>query len=84
MFFLKRILVRLPYKILILFLSYAHNFRHGQNGSRRSKNNTATKRNISKYQMTETAPTDAYFQKILTHLLSLAAHKPDALATKRQ
>jgi hypothetical protein len=34
--------------------------------------------------VTEAAPTDAYFQNILTHLVSLAAHKLDILVTMRQ
>jgi hypothetical protein len=39
---------------------------------------------ISLYQANEVAPTDSYFKNILTPLLSLAAQKPDALATTRR
>ena len=38
----------------------------------------------SEYQVNEPAPTDAYFKDILTHLLSLAASRPDTLATLRR
>jgi hypothetical protein len=51
--------------------------------SRRYKRN-AHGRDISEYHVNEPAPTDAYFKNVLTHLLSLAALKPDTLATLRR
>ncbi len=40
-------------------------------------------RDISMYQVNESAPTDAYSKNAIAHLLSLAALKPDILATLR-
>ena len=54
-----------------------------RNVSRRYKRNPHG-RDISEYQVNEPAPTDAYFKDILTHLLSLAASRPDTLATLRR
>jgi RNA-directed DNA polymerase len=54
-----------------------------RNVSRRYKK-TVSKRDISEYQVSEAAPTDAYFQSIIAHLLSLAAQKPDAFAAMRK
>jgi hypothetical protein len=54
-----------------------------RNVSRRYKRN-AHGRDISEYQVNEPAPTEAYFNDILTHLLSLAASRPDTLATLRR
>ena len=54
-----------------------------RNVSRRCKK-TVSKRDISEYQVSEAAPTDAYFQSIIAHLLSLAAQKPDAFAAMRK
>ncbi len=55
----------------------------GKKVSRRYKK-TQHGRDISEYQVNEPAPTDAYFQNILTHLLALAALKPYTLATMRR
>ena len=41
-------------------------------------------RDISQYPANEAAPTDAQFQSILAHLLSLAAQKPEILADMRR
>lgn len=41
-------------------------------------------RDISEYHVNEPAPTEEYFRNILKHLLALAAHKPDTLATLRR
>jgi hypothetical protein len=54
-----------------------------RNVSRRYKK-TASDRDISEYQVNEAAPTDAYFNDTLTHLLSLAASRPDVLANLRR
>jgi len=54
-----------------------------RNVSRRYKRNPHG-RDISEYQVNETAPTDAYFKNILIHLLSLSAQKPDTFATLRK
>lgn len=54
-----------------------------RNVSRRYKRNPHD-RDLSEYQVNEPAPTDAYFKNVLTHLLSLAAPKPDTLATLRR
>jgi len=54
-----------------------------RNVSRRYKRNPHG-RDISAHQATEPAPTEAYFQNILNRLLSLAAQKPDTLATMRR
>jgi RNA-directed DNA polymerase len=54
-----------------------------RNVSRRYKRNPH-QRDISEYQVNEPAPTEAYCQNILGHLLALAAHKRDALATMRR
>ncbi len=51
--------------------------------SRRYKRNTHG-RDISEYQVNEPAPTEVYFQNILTHLLALAANQPDTLVTMRR
>ena len=53
----------------------------GKNVSRRYKKTLS--RDISMYQVNEPAPTDEYCKNALTHLLSLAALKPDILATLR-
>ena len=49
-----------------------------RNITRRRKENF-TERDISEYLVNELAPTNASFQNILTHLLSLAAQKPDIM-----
>jgi RNA-directed DNA polymerase len=54
-----------------------------RNISRRYKRMTSD-RDISEYQTNEPAPTDAYFQNTLNHLLSLAAYKPDVVARMRR
>lgn len=54
-----------------------------RNVSRRYKK-TSHGRDISVYQVNEPAPTDDYFQGILSHLLSLAAQRPDMIATMRR
>jgi hypothetical protein len=46
--------------------------------------NSSTTQDTSEYQVNEPAPTDEYFKTILTHLLALAAQKPDTLATLRR
>jgi hypothetical protein len=52
-------------------------------GSRRYKK-TASDRDISEYQVNEPAPTDAYFNNIIVHLLSLAASNLDTFAVMRR
>ena len=54
-----------------------------RNVSRRRKKNTHG-RDISEYQVNEPAPTEEYMKNILSHLLALAAVKPDRLATMRR
>jgi len=54
-----------------------------RNISRRYKRNVHG-RDVSEYQVNEPAPTEVYFQNILAHLLSLAAHKPDTLVIMRR
>jgi len=54
-----------------------------RNISRRYKRNPH-QRDISEYQVNEPAPTEAYCQTILRHLLALAARQGDALATMRR
>lgn len=54
-----------------------------RNVSRRYKE-TVSDRDISEYLVNEPAPTDGYFKDILAHLLTLAAQKPDTLATMRR
>lgn len=44
----------------------------------------ASKRDVSEYQANERAPTDEDMRWIISHLLSLAAHKPDNLACLRR
>ena len=55
----------------------------GKNISRRYKK-TVSNRDISEYQVNESAPTDAYFNNIIVHLLSLATSKPDTFAAMRR
>ena len=54
-----------------------------RNVSRRYKK-TGSNRDISEYQANEAAPTDGYFKDTLTHLLTLAAQKPDVLTRMRR
>ncbi len=54
-----------------------------RNVSRRSKRNTHG-RDISEYQVNEPAPTEEYMKNILSHLLSLAAVKPDRFVIMRR
>jgi hypothetical protein len=54
-----------------------------EGGSRRYKK-TVSNRDISEYQVNEPAPTDAYFNNVIVHLLSLAASKPDTFAAMRR
>ncbi len=55
----------------------------GKKVSRHYKRNTHD-RDVSGYQVDESAPTEGYFQDILKHLLSLAAPRYDTLATMRK
>jgi hypothetical protein len=55
-----------------------------RNVSSRYKRNAPHGRDISQYQVNESAPTDAWFRNILIQLTSLGAQKPDRIATMRR
>lgn len=55
---------------------------HNQSKSRRCKE--PVNRDISDYSVNEEPPTDAYFQNIIAHLLSLSSKRPGVEAETRQ